>query len=55
METINKVTFSGKEPVLTRFAVKELCTSHWFDISKARNRLSYNPEISLKEGLKLII
>jgi 2-alkyl-3-oxoalkanoate reductase len=41
-----------KEPPMTRFMAKELATSHWFDISRAKKDLGYNPEISTREGLK---
>jgi len=41
-----------KEPPMTRFAAKELATSHWFDISRAKNDLGYEPKISTREGLK---
>ncbi|MFZ9792394.1 MAG: hypothetical protein ACO3F3_08645 [Gemmataceae bacterium] len=40
------------EPPMTRFLAKELSTSHWFDLSKARSELGYNPKVSMKEGLK---
>lgn len=46
-----------KEPRLTRFTIKELCKSHWFDISRAREYLGYTPVVSTKEGfnkLKLL-
>ena len=39
------------EPRLTRFVVKELCTSHWFDLSAARRDLGYRPTVSIAEGL----
>ncbi|MEW6259208.1 MAG: NAD-dependent epimerase/dehydratase family protein [Thermodesulfobacteriota bacterium] len=39
------------EPRLTRFVVRELATSHWFDISAARRDLGYVPEVSIEEGL----
>ncbi len=41
-----------KEPPLTRFAAGELATSHWFDISRARKDLGYDPKISTREGLE---
>ncbi len=41
------------EPMLTRFLVKELSTSHWFDISAARKELGYVPKVSLDEGLEI--
>ncbi len=40
------------EPPITRFVAKELATSHWFDISRAKRDLGYRPEISTQEGLK---
>ncbi len=40
------------EPFMTRFAIKELCTNHWFDISNAREILGYIPRISYAEGFK---
>lgn len=41
-----------KEPPMTRFVAKELSTSHWFNISRAKKDLGYSPKISTKEGLK---
>ncbi|MBW2655050.1 MAG: NAD-dependent epimerase/dehydratase family protein [Deltaproteobacteria bacterium] len=41
-----------KEPPITRFAAKELATSHWFNISRAKKDLGYTPKISTKEGLQ---
>lgn len=41
-----------KEPPMTRFAAKELATSHWFNISKAKTDLGYRPKVSTKEGLE---
>ena len=40
-----------KEPPMTRFVAKELATSHWFNISRAKQDLGYYPEVSTKEGL----
>jgi nucleoside-diphosphate-sugar epimerase len=51
-EVLHKIFFISREPFLTRFIVKELTCSHWFDICKARRLLNYNPEISNYEGLK---
>jgi nucleoside-diphosphate-sugar epimerase len=42
------------EPFMTRWAIKELCTNHWFDISKARDVLGYEPRVSYAEGFKLL-
>ncbi len=40
------------EPKMTKFLAAELGTSHWFNISAAKNDLGYEPEVSTKEGLK---
>jgi nucleoside-diphosphate-sugar epimerase len=41
-----------RAPLMTRMAAKELSTSHWFNISKAKKDLGYYPKISTEEGLK---
>ncbi|MDR1164476.1 MAG: NAD-dependent epimerase/dehydratase family protein [Deltaproteobacteria bacterium] len=40
------------EPPLTLFAIKQLTTSHYFDLAKAKTLLGYKPKISLSEGLR---
>ncbi|OAX39643.1 hypothetical protein K503DRAFT_791846 [Rhizopogon vinicolor AM-OR11-026] len=42
----------GKKPTLTRLTVTYCCTARSCNISKARNALDYEPEISLEEGVK---
>ena len=39
------------EPPMTRFLADQLSTSHYFNISRARNDLGYEPTISTEEGL----
>lgn len=39
------------EPKMTRFVARELATSHWFDISAAKQDLGYSAEISIDEGM----
>lgn len=41
-----------REPPMTRWVVRELATSHWFDISAARRDLGYEPRVKLDEGLQ---
>lgn len=41
-----------RAPLMTRMAAKELSSSHWFNISKAKKDLGYYPIISTEEGLK---
>ena len=40
------------EPRMTRFLADAFATSHWFDISAAKNDLGYTPKISTEEGLR---
>jgi nucleoside-diphosphate-sugar epimerase len=40
------------EPPMSRFLAAQLSTSHWFDISAARNDLSYRPRVSTAEGMR---
>ncbi|WP_321492305.1 NAD-dependent epimerase/dehydratase family protein [uncultured Desulfobacter sp.] len=51
-EIIYKAFGIKKDPPMTRFAAKELATSHWFDISRAKKDLGYTSKISTEEGLK---
>lgn len=51
-EFMHKAFKMKSEPFMTRFAIKELCTNHWFDISNAKDILGYNPGISYAEGFK---
>jgi len=39
------------EPPITRFAVDQLGTAHWFDTSAAQRDIGYRPEISIAKGL----
>lgn len=41
-----------REPPLTGFVVKEMSTSHWFDISAAKSDFHYVASKSMAEGLK---
>ena len=50
-EWIYKILRIKKDPPMTRFAAKELATSHWFDISRAKKDLGYVPAVSIAEGL----
>jgi nucleoside-diphosphate-sugar epimerase len=43
------------EPRMTRFLAAQLATSHFFDISRARDELGYRPVVSVEEGMKRLI
>lgn len=51
-EFIYKLLGIRSDPPITKFAAKELATSHWFDISRAKKDLGYRPQVSTQEGLK---
>ena len=44
-----------RQPLVTKFLASELAHSHYFDISKAKKELGYEPKISLEEGLDIYI
>jgi nucleoside-diphosphate-sugar epimerase len=46
----NVFRLSGEPPV-TRFAVEQLGTAHWFDTRAAIRDFGYEPEISIEQGL----
>jgi 2-alkyl-3-oxoalkanoate reductase len=52
LETIYSIFRLSGEPRMTRFVARELSTSHWFDLSAAQRDFSYDPEVSIDEGLK---
>ncbi|MCB9663757.1 MAG: NAD-dependent epimerase/dehydratase family protein [Alphaproteobacteria bacterium] len=42
----------GGEHQLSRFAVRYLCTHHWFAIDKARRDLDWAPKVTIAEGIR---
>jgi nucleoside-diphosphate-sugar epimerase len=40
------------EPVMTRFVARQLSTSHYFDISAAKEDLNYQPLVSIEQGME---
>jgi nucleoside-diphosphate-sugar epimerase len=52
MEWIYRTLRLAGEPQMTRFVAKELATSHWFDISSAKNDLGYSADVTIEEGLE---
>lgn len=41
----------GEEDGLSRFAIRYMCTHHYFSIDKARRELGYEPAVDLDEGI----
>ncbi|HZL89286.1 MAG TPA: NAD-dependent epimerase/dehydratase family protein [Pirellulaceae bacterium] len=40
------------EPRMTRFLAAQLATSHYFDLTRAREDLGYEPRVSIQEGME---
>ncbi len=51
-ETAHRLVGAAGEPRMSRWIVRELTTSHWFDISAARRDLGYEPQVDLEQGLR---
>jgi nucleoside-diphosphate-sugar epimerase len=51
LDTVRGGTLNN-ENGFTRFAVRYMCTHHYFNIGKARRELGYRPAVSLDEGLR---
>ncbi|MCY1718787.1 NAD-dependent epimerase/dehydratase family protein [Prolixibacteraceae bacterium Z1-6] len=52
LEQIHRLFHIEKEPYITRFVLQQLCTNHWFDISRAKRLLGYSPKVGFKEGIR---
>ena len=53
-EKVNSLlgTGDGPENGFTRFAIRYLCTHHYFSIERARRDLGYSPAVSITEGIR---
>lgn len=43
---------NGPEDGFTRFAVRYMCTHHYFSVERARRELGYEPGVSIDEGIR---
>jgi nucleoside-diphosphate-sugar epimerase len=55
LEVVFRTLGIKNEPTMTRFLASQLATSHYFNISKAKNDMGYKPLVSQEEGLKRLI
>ena len=53
-ETAHKLSGKAGEPQMSRWIVRELTTSHWFDTTAAKEDLGFVPEVDRKDGLKAL-
>jgi len=51
-ETIYKLLHLQGEPPMTRFLAAQLATSHYFDLTRAREDFGYDPQVSTEEGMR---
>ena len=51
-DTLRGGTISPEDG-LTRFAIRYMCTHHYFSIDKARRDFGYEPKVSVAEGIEL--
>lgn len=54
-EALYRILHIWKEPPMTRFLALQLATSHWFDVSKARRDLEWEPQVSVEEGTRRLL
>ena len=52
IDTLRGGTLTAEDG-LTRFAIRYMCTHHYFQIEKARRDLGYDPKVSLEDGIEL--
>jgi len=50
LDTLRGGTLNAEDG-LTRFAVRYMCTHHYFSIDKARRELGYEPRVSIADGI----
>jgi nucleoside-diphosphate-sugar epimerase len=48
------LTRRSQEPPLTRWVVRELASSHWFDLGNAERDLGYRPAVPIDRGMALL-
>lgn len=52
IDTLRGGTISPEDG-LTRFAIRYMCTHHFFSIQRARKDLGYEPKVSIDEGIEI--
>lgn len=54
LEKIYSILRIKSEPIITRFVARQLSTSHWFDLTAAKQDLGYQPKVSIDEGMQYL-
>jgi len=55
IETVHRLFFKNREPILTRYTVSVLGRTRTLSIEKAKTELGYIPRVSIAEGLDRLI
>jgi nucleoside-diphosphate-sugar epimerase len=55
LENIYRLFKISSEPKMTVFLAEQLAMSHYFSNARARRDLGYIPDISMEEGMELMI
>jgi len=50
IDTLKGGTLNAEDG-MTRFAIRYMCTHHYFSIERARRELGYNPKVNIADGL----
>jgi len=54
LEIVYRRLWPQYEPIMTCFVARQLATSHWFQLDRARQDLGYQPHIKLDEGFQYL-
>lgn len=52
LEIVYRIFGISTEPAITLFIAQQLSTSHWYDISAAKQDFGYTPEVTFEEGME---
>lgn len=55
LETIYRTLRLSGEPRMTRFVVRQLSKSHWYDMEPARRDFGYSPIVTADEGFERLV
>jgi nucleoside-diphosphate-sugar epimerase len=52
LEIVYRLLCLKNEPVLTRFAAKQMSTAHWYNTRAAQEELGYRPRVTMQDGFE---
>lgn len=55
LEAVYSLLRCKAEPPMTRFVAEQLARSHWFSIQRARQDISYEPQVSTEQGMEHLV